>query len=215
MGWASLSGLFNSNAAPAENSKHFTDVLRTVELLHYKAPQLKRFGTGKLTLLVPTLLCKAGRKNQSHSSTSKPGKNNLSLSHSSHLLSRGDKKMSGMQIVSNTFCEIYSGELQVTCAESMVWSYTLILCAALLRKQLRMSNHSANSLHRWALSLPFHTFMLALALTTVIDWKPPVLLSRYLVRSISCQRNYFFYLKQTKKIQQKIGRFILKQRFTD
>lgn len=77
--------------------------------------------------------------------------------------------MSGMQTVSTTFCEIYSGELQVTCAESMVWSYTLILCAALLRKQLRMSSHSANSLHQRALSLPFHTSMLALAPTTVID----------------------------------------------
>lgn len=67
-------------------------MLRTVGLLHHKAPQLKRFGTGKLTLLVPTLLCKAGRKNQSHSSISKPGKNNLSLSRSSHLLSERGRK---------------------------------------------------------------------------------------------------------------------------
>lgn len=77
--------------------------------------------------------------------------------------------MSGMQIMSNTFCEIYSGELQVTCAESMVWSYTLILCTVPVRKQLRKSSHSANSPHWRALNLPFHTFMLALAPTTVMD----------------------------------------------
>lgn len=103
---------------------------------HTHHPQLKRFGTQRHTLVVPTLSVKqVGGTKVSLPMPNQTGTGKVSLTGCSHLLYReGMKKTSWMQIIFNTFCEIYSGELQITCTKSMVWSCTLVLCTAPARK---------------------------------------------------------------------------------
>lgn len=96
---------------------------------HPHHPQLKRFGTGRLTLVVPTLSVEhVGRTKVNLPMPNQAGIAEVSLPDCFHLLYRGGtNNTSGMQIISSTFYEIYSGELQITCTKSTVWSCTLIL----------------------------------------------------------------------------------------
>lgn len=124
-------------------------------------PQLQRFGIGRLASFVPTLSLKQiGTSKVSLPMPDQVGTTKVSPPGCSHLLyMQGRKNTSGMQIICDRFCEISSGELQITCTKSIVQSHTLVLCTEPVRKHLRMCSHSRKFLYqRRALRLPFWIF---------------------------------------------------------
>lgn len=113
-------------------------------------PQLQRFDIGWPISVVPTLSVKqAGATEGDFSMPHQIGTTEMSLPGCSHLLYvEGGNSTSVMQIISNSFCEISSGELQITCTKNIIRNHTLVLHVASMIKQLRMRSFSGGSLHQ-------------------------------------------------------------------
>lgn len=123
--------------------------------------QLQRSVIGRIALFVPTLSVKQiGTSQASLPMPDQVGTTKGSPSGCSHLLYiRGRNNTSGMQLICDTFCEISSGELQITCTKGIIQSRTLVLWTEPVKKHLRMCSHSRKFLHRRrALKLPFWIF---------------------------------------------------------
>lgn len=104
----------------------------------------------------------------------------MSLPGCSHLLYvEGRKSTSVMQIISNSFCEISSGELHITCTKNIVRNHTVVLHMAPVIKQLRMRSFTGGSLYlsEESLQTPLLSFLLELGSTSTQVAVPSSLLT--------------------------------------
>lgn len=153
---------------------HLRQSCYSMMCLHH--PQLQRFDIGRPTSVVCTLSLKqAGTTEVNFSMPRWIGTTEMSLPGCSHLLYAGGRNSTSvMQIIS--FCEISSGELQITCTKNIVRNHTLVLHGS-------NDKTTENEKFQWRVSpseesseTPILNFLLELCSTRVLVAVPSCLL---------------------------------------